>query len=338
MLNQRYTYNKSIDKMFCRIALGSNSEQCFVDPEFKCIVITNKYDAHTEGGIPIAFLNRFEKQLISYYSSLKRKAKSMCTKLHRKICEYYNMEISSDTQPLRNLFPGYNFDTLASLLINKDITIDETNEFDDDNGRNRESLIISQNNFDRLLDIMDDVALPQALIRSCMVDYDKSKRVIPTLKSIMTNNKFNYNDKLLIILTFDFESKLQNNMEWLNNNTIVKSMRDFSKAEQFESYIEYYLKSNQNKGLLLQYKHKYNTDKEEGNNSMNHFIHFKHIIESRIHKKGKDSNKRITILVHLRKTNIANVPSFPLIFSKNSKMVFLDSLSQQKPFYFESQD
>ena len=70
MLNQRYVFRKTDNKMYCRIALASNSETCFVDPQFKCIVITNKQKAYSPNGTPIAFLNRFEKQLISYHSTL----------------------------------------------------------------------------------------------------------------------------------------------------------------------------------------------------------------------------------------------------------------------------
>eukprot|EP01084_Bolivina_argentea_P017776 33174_1 len=45
MLNQRYTFIKNTGKMYCRIALGSNSQTCFVDPQFKCVVISTKKDA-----------------------------------------------------------------------------------------------------------------------------------------------------------------------------------------------------------------------------------------------------------------------------------------------------
>eukprot|EP01083_Nonionella_stella_P155900 504280_1 len=97
MLNQRYSFVKHSGKMYCRIALGSNSQTCFVHPDFKCIVISAQKDAHQnvdkinpiynlshkdDTGTPIAFLNRFEKQLISYRSSLSQS--------HAQIQEKFN--------------------------------------------------------------------------------------------------------------------------------------------------------------------------------------------------------------------------------------------------------
>eukprot|EP01084_Bolivina_argentea_P309818 535943_1 len=66
MLNQRYTVTRA-GKMYCRVALGAESRTCFIDPLFKCIVLVSKHDAHKSGRVPIAFLNRFEKQFISYH-------------------------------------------------------------------------------------------------------------------------------------------------------------------------------------------------------------------------------------------------------------------------------
>eukprot|EP01084_Bolivina_argentea_P104496 187099_1 len=66
---------------------------------------------------------------------------------------------------------------------------------------------------------------------------------------------------------------------------------------------------------------------------MNHFIHIKHMIESHLYQFNKDNNKlnkRITLLVHLQRNKKLN-EQFPLIFSKLSKVVFLDSLSQTFP-------
>ena len=34
--------------MYCRLALGSNSQTSFVDPSFKCIVIKTQKNAHND--------------------------------------------------------------------------------------------------------------------------------------------------------------------------------------------------------------------------------------------------------------------------------------------------
>eukprot|EP01084_Bolivina_argentea_P257470 433782_1 len=70
---------------------------------------------------------------------------------------------------------------------------------------------------------------------------------------------------------------------------------------------------------------------------MNHFIHIKHIIQTTLYKNNnihKNNQKKITILVHLRRTKSIN--SFPLILSETAKIVFLDSLSQRKPIQLNS--
>ena len=67
MLNQRYT--RIGNKLFCRIAMGAESVICPVHESFKCIVVASKLDAYT-GKIPVAFLNRFEKQILDRRTSM----------------------------------------------------------------------------------------------------------------------------------------------------------------------------------------------------------------------------------------------------------------------------
>eukprot|EP01083_Nonionella_stella_P157819 512771_1 len=115
MLNQRYVFRKTDNKMYCRIALGSNSQTCFVDPKFKCIVITSKDSAHSEKGTPIAFLNRFEKQLVSYYNSLRFDQFKL---LYALQIELYSLYQCHDETHFPDMFPGYCRDTLPSIVIN----------------------------------------------------------------------------------------------------------------------------------------------------------------------------------------------------------------------------
>ena len=66
MLNQSWTTIG--DQKYCRVALGAESVMCKVHPKFKCVVVVSSEEGHkpeADGGIPTAFLNRFEKQLIS---------------------------------------------------------------------------------------------------------------------------------------------------------------------------------------------------------------------------------------------------------------------------------
>eukprot|EP01083_Nonionella_stella_P073155 197581_1 len=312
MLNQRYTYNRTSNKMYCRIALGSNSERCFVDPSFKCMVITTKSEAHKRGGVPIAFLNRFEKQLVSYYSSLKPKHNALLCALNKRISDIYCIRNTND---IKKVFPGFCKDTFASLIVNK------YNE-DEDEDTTIQSCI----------DTLKEVALTEALIQSAITNNGNSKqnddtiKLLPTLQSIM---KHQITGKLLVILTFDFASKLEHHSAFLQSTTIIKQVTDFSKADEFALFIHRYLKGNNSKGLLLQYRHQYPT--------MNHFIHIKHILTTAFNKYATinpNNTKKIAILVHLRRSKSQNV--FPLILSNSSKTVFLDSLSQIRPIELKS--
>ena len=113
MLNQRYTVTRA-GKMYCRVALGAESRTCFIDPLFKCIVLVSKYDAHKSGRVPIAFLNRFEKQLISYLSSLPFALRTdVLPKLEIAVCSKF---AAQNKKVLNKLFPGFCNDTLPSVL------------------------------------------------------------------------------------------------------------------------------------------------------------------------------------------------------------------------------
>eukprot|EP01083_Nonionella_stella_P223990 797692_1 len=345
MLNQRYTFVKTSNKMYCRIALGSNSQTCFVDPAFKCIVISTKFDAHRKGGVPIAFLNRFEKQLISYYSSLSSIHEALLKDLQQAIYNTYSLRNMEDIQ---DIFPGFCKDTLSSLILNKvplqnvananklknyDIVNDDEEDiWMEEHKYNAANADIDRKDIiNKCMQTLSGVTLPEALIQSAISKKKggKSLSYLPTLQSIMETPRIH---PLLIILTYDFATKLETNSEFLHDTTMIKRMSDFSKSEDFEMFIHKYLSSKQDKSLLLQYKHKYN--------GMNHFMHIKHIIETALYKQYKPRHKKqITILVHLRRLSTRNIKkkkskrnvSFPLILSESSKTVFLDSLSQTKP-------
>eukprot|EP01083_Nonionella_stella_P070063 187209_1 len=145
---------------------------------------------------------------------------------------------------------------------------------------------------------------------------------IPSLQSLITHHTaFN---KLLIVLTFDFENKLNQNIAHFKDTHVAK-MSQFSRSEQFEKFFVGFLRRNdeQKANLLLQYRH----------NDMNHFIHIKHMIESKMNQKH--SKTRVILLVHLHR-NEDLYKEFPLIFCKTSRIVFLDSLSQRDPIPLDS--
>ncbi|ETN99435.1 ring finger protein [Reticulomyxa filosa] len=110
MLNQRYQKRPS-GQPYCRVALGSESRDCYVSEKFKLIIIVIKSVAYSPE-MPIAFLNRFEKQLISYESSLQPEIRERIPAMRNRLCQAFGV---SDDQ-LSELFPGFCDDTIPSAL------------------------------------------------------------------------------------------------------------------------------------------------------------------------------------------------------------------------------
>eukprot|EP01083_Nonionella_stella_P128419 389155_1 len=328
MLNQRYTFIKNSGKMYCRIALGSNSQTCFVDPEFKCIVISTKAAAHRDdGGVPIAFLNRFEKQLISYHSSLSPMYLRFLYKLRAEICDLYVLKGFN----FKQIFPGFCSDTLPSLIMN--VMTDDQEEFEDEkmanNQRDKPDLSnVRKDAMEICCNMLLGATMTESLIQTTVNQQNNNHRKslvesIPSLQSLIADHTAFH--KLLIVLTFDFENKLNQNIASFKDTHLVK-MSQFSRSEQFEKFFVKFLTNNdsQKANLLLQYRH----------NDMNHFIHIKHMIEARMNHTNMNKT-RVILLVHLHR-NDDLYEEFPLIFCNTSRIVFLDSLSQRDPIPLDS--
>ena len=111
MLNQRYT--RIGKRLYGRIAMGAESVICQVHPHFKCIVVGSKTDAYT-GRIPVAFLNRFEKQVID-----RRQLMSNTEKIAEKLLmQKLNRFKHADTHltAVDRLFPGFMDESIPSLF------------------------------------------------------------------------------------------------------------------------------------------------------------------------------------------------------------------------------
>ncbi|ETO31658.1 hypothetical protein RFI_05462 [Reticulomyxa filosa] len=153
MLNQRYqkkpsgkntSKKKKRENMCCRVALGSESKDCFVKEEFKCIVIINKDTAYSPE-MPIAFLSRFEKQLISYRTSLPCEMESWISPIKDMLTQIFCVH----QKRLKKLFFGFNDDTVPSALSNISIQKKEDQELPDTNDPYKEKeLVLDEEKFD----------------------------------------------------------------------------------------------------------------------------------------------------------------------------------------------
>jgi len=135
MLNQHYT--TVAERRNCRIAIGAYSNpMCYVHDSFRCIVVV---DFNQVSRLDPPFLNRFEKQVLTYENILTGRRRE-AVKILKSWCEEMaglttNSELSDDVFKVNDLFAGFHEDTLPSLVLHhqpghsEDISNTESSEF-----------------------------------------------------------------------------------------------------------------------------------------------------------------------------------------------------------------
>eukprot|EP00741_Cyanophora_paradoxa_P020194 tig00000219_g19493.t1 len=114
-LNQNYSIVNN--KRNCRVALGAYSNpMCHVDESFRCIVVIDRDDVEKQDP---PFLNRFEKQVISYEDILTEEQQSLIRTLKHWVNDISTCTVQGSSfvseHPERS-FCGFNQDTLPSLV------------------------------------------------------------------------------------------------------------------------------------------------------------------------------------------------------------------------------
>eukprot|EP00897_Mesotaenium_endlicherianum_P004603 jgi/Mesen1/4170/ME000219S03302 len=119
MLNQHYTYVGG--RRNCRIALGPYSNpMCYVHPAFRCVVMV---DAAQVPSMDPPFLNRFEKQVVTYMSLIADQQQELLQKLQAWVDDISTVLPPHGRvgRPLpfgpSDVFAGFHKDTLPSLVI-----------------------------------------------------------------------------------------------------------------------------------------------------------------------------------------------------------------------------
>ena len=117
----------------CRVALGgTNNPMCYVHDSFRCIVISDDFD------LPPPFLNRFEKQLITYEHIISKKH----IELYKELINWLHNELLLDESLCELCFVGYdkenflygiiisNYDKYEreALLLQSNETADDTTQ------------------------------------------------------------------------------------------------------------------------------------------------------------------------------------------------------------------
>jgi len=116
MLNQNYSYVGS--KRNCRIALGAHSNpMCHVHEAFRCIVLME--EASLDQCDP-PFLNRFEKQYLSYEQLLDDPKQELMASLRQFAQQISRVESGTDKSFVfgeEHMFAGYSKDLIPSLVL-----------------------------------------------------------------------------------------------------------------------------------------------------------------------------------------------------------------------------
>lgn len=132
MLNQHYT--TVADRRNCRIAIGAYSNpMCYVHDSFRCIVVV---DFSQVSRLDPPFLNRFEKQVLTYENILTGRRRE-AVQILKSWCEQMSgvTSTNSDDFKVNDLFAGFHEDTLPSLVLHhqpghsEDISSTDSTEF-----------------------------------------------------------------------------------------------------------------------------------------------------------------------------------------------------------------
>ncbi|ETO05190.1 hypothetical protein RFI_32211 [Reticulomyxa filosa] len=317
MLNQRYQKKPSGKNrnVYCRVALGSESKDCYVKDEFKCIVIVHKDTAYAPE-MPVAFLNRFEKQLISYRTSLPSETESWISKIEERLTQAFKF-----SKRLGKLFCGFNNDTIPSALSS--ILVQRKEE-------ELNNIELDETTINAVMNLFKPLCCPEIIIEIAIdqkekFDYKKvGQEEFPSFRKIIDLQLMKSNKQMAIILTGDFECNLPE--EW---NNATKKVESFKKSSDFEQVIHHFFSPNNTSQdlLILQYVH--------DSKNFGHFMHIKHTLEHAHHRyycykqeeeeKKETEQRLVVLLVHIKPPIFKN--PFPLIFSRKWNFTYVDNLS-----------
>ncbi|ETO35633.1 hypothetical protein RFI_01430, partial [Reticulomyxa filosa] len=329
MLNQRYQ-KKPSGNVYCRVALGSESKDCFVKTGFKCVVIVNKADAYSPE-MPIAFLNRFEKQLISYRSSLPLEKRDWTKKAGSVLLRVFGV----DKKELPKLFPGFCDDTIASvvscLLAQQREMPDNESKYQEERPQIPAQEWSDEELEERVLKMFRPLCRPEAIVevaidRKERFDQKRAKQeTFLTFAETVDQHKRYANEQMLMVLTCDFECNLSK--DW---SPYLQKIDSYVKAIDFERAVENFfsVKNDSKDILLLQYRHT--------KTNFTQFVYVKHVLQSahhRFYQAQSNQNKLVVLVVHVSRGSLDQ--SVPLIFSRKWKFVYVDSLSSIHPMQLD---
>ncbi|ETO29819.1 hypothetical protein RFI_07303, partial [Reticulomyxa filosa] len=306
MLNQRYQRRPS-GNVYCRVALGTESRDCYVHENFKCVVVVQKEDAHSPN-MPIAFLSRFEKQFISYRDSLPSNMESCIKSMRKMLLNKFKPSNLSD------VFCGYCRDTLSSALLYLAVRkAKKANECQNDEKKESpQTTNLDTARFDEkeleteLLDLLNPLCRPK-IITNIQTDKDIKFYCLGDMIKIQQEKS---KDQMVMILTNDMEHNIP--MEWIH---CTKKIRSFKKVEQFEKTIKAFFKHElPNDVLILQCRY---TPKSK--NQLEQIIHILQLEHYQFYNDSNNSQKQKLVILLIHSSRESSKKSIKELSGKSNK-------------------
>ncbi|ETO01346.1 hypothetical protein RFI_36093, partial [Reticulomyxa filosa] len=268
-----------------------------------------------------AFFHRFEKQWISYRKSLSPSLTKKVDAFQQHLCRIYCIS----NQDLPYLFYGFNEDTIPSAIS----CVLPLELFSSTDSKNEE---LTQTETDSLLQLFSPLLNPEKIVDLHMhKHFNGSNPIKPTFltfKGVVNETQELCDNKMLLILTSD-EMQKTFQRKW-----DCKRVEDYAKVSHFEQDIKRFFTESDSDKFILRYQYKHSED-------LTQFFQIKWILEAahtsyykdnKNENDEKDSNtqnpKRKLVVLIVRNVHKLQY-TFPIIFTKKWKIVFVDSLINQ---------
>ena len=325
---------KENEKKYARIAIGSRTNSfCEVHKKFRCIIIVDQ-NKIPEQEIP--FLNRFEKQNISFEYIMNEKQKSIAYNIYKKCSKIINYD--------ENKMRLINYD-INNLLINcgqEEIFGFVYMETQGKKEITKEDYEKIENNFISKLALLlpQDIILILVLNKDEWEDNEENKifynKLLNYYNSHIHNNiqsyLSNYENNKNKIVIYTFSNIIESINDEMNNNKLLKEIKENNIKQirissilnefELETEIEEFLEDNNLKIFILNLIPYESTQID----------YLKIIIENKEteykHKNGEKLNKLFIFIIHLERINKKDLEDR---YSKNwniiKKKILIYSLS-----------
>ena len=341
LFNQNFVKVK--EKKYARIALGSKTNSFSeVNNKFRCIIIVEQDKINNQ---EIPFLNRFEKQCISFEYFMNQEQIYIANKIYKKcqnLTKYDENKIKLINYNINSLLINCNEEEILGIVYMETQGKNQLNDIDYEN---------IENNFISKISI----TLPQDIILLLLINkndlnenkenkifYDKileyyNQNMHNNIKSFLSNYDKENNKIIIYIFTRIIDSIKQEylfsynikSIGEINNN--IKQIRISSIQNEFnlESEIEDFLDNNDLKILILKIMPEYSI-----------IDYLKTIIENKETeykiKKQQKINKLFIFLVHIERVpkKDLEIPIVSLSTLAGYNQIFIDDINGQD--YFDS--